>query len=45
MNGPTRFPGEESAYEEGITPRQAYIMLGLIGVIFATVMIFIAVPL
>jgi hypothetical protein len=29
MNGPTRSPGEETAYEEGITSRQWVIMLGL----------------
>ena len=29
MNGPTRSPEEESAYEDGITSRQWVIMLGL----------------
>jgi hypothetical protein len=29
MNGPTRSPEEESAYDEGITPRQWVIMLSL----------------
>ena len=29
MNGPTRSPDEEHAYDEGITSRQWVIMLGL----------------
>jgi hypothetical protein len=29
MNGPTRSPGEESAYEEGITSRQWIIIFSL----------------
>ena len=35
MNGPTRLPGEEIAYEEGITSRQGIIMAGLLALIFA----------
>jgi hypothetical protein len=34
MNGPTRSPGEEIAYDEGISARQCYIMLGLVALIF-----------
>jgi len=45
MNGPTRAPGEEIAYEEGISPRQCYIMLGLVALIFATVTVIVTVPL
>ena len=29
MNGPTRSPGEEITYEQGITSRQWVILLGL----------------
>ena len=45
MNGPTRAPGEEIAYEEGITSQQCYIMLGLVALIFVTVIVIVTVPL
>jgi hypothetical protein len=41
MNGPTRAPGEETAYDEGITPRQGVIIAGLLALIFIAVVIFI----
>ena len=41
MNGPTRTPEEEFAYEEGITPRQGYIMIGLAALISAAAVIMI----
>jgi|KBSSwiStaDraftv2_1062776.scaffolds.fasta_scaffold4345151_1 hypothetical protein len=37
MNGPTRSPEEEIAYEEGITPRQWVIMLGVAAVFCAAI--------
>ena len=42
MNGPTRSPGEEIAYEEGISPRQCYIMLGLAALILLTFIVTIS---
>jgi hypothetical protein len=42
MNGPTRTPEEEFAYQEGITPRQGYIMLSLAALICAAATIMIA---
>ena len=42
MNGPTRTPEEEFAYQEGITPRQGYIMLCLAALICASAVIMIS---
>jgi hypothetical protein len=39
MNGPTRTPEEEIAYDDGISARQCYIMLGLVALIFITIII------
>jgi len=41
MNGPTRAPEEEIAYDEGITQRQAVIMAGLVALIFIAVAIMV----
>jgi hypothetical protein len=41
MNGPTRSPEEESAYEEGITSRQWVIMLSLAALVCITVMMMV----
>jgi hypothetical protein len=41
MNGPTRAPDEEIAYDEGITQRQAVIMAGLVALIFIAIVIMV----
>ena len=41
MNGPTRAPNEEITYDEGITPRQGVIMLGLATLILTAFIIMV----
>jgi hypothetical protein len=41
MNGPTRTPEEEIAYEEGITSRQWIIMLGLAALFCITIVMMV----
>ena len=41
MNGPTRSPGEEVTYEEGITSRQWAIMAGLAALFGMTILMMV----